>query len=86
MTAPTPDDLRVETLGECRYESPLAKAPGVKFTDDANRVRYQQEIGPGIADLGDLAFEKAGPRARGSSSTRRGRPRRSSPAAASARG
>ncbi|WP_169976872.1 ATP-dependent 6-phosphofructokinase [Tautonia rosea] len=62
MLTPSQEDLRIITLGPGRVRSPMASEANVKFVDDRTRVRFQQEIGPDIADLGDLGFEKAGPR------------------------
>lgn len=64
MTTPTREDLRITSLGPCQVRSPMAVGERVKFVDDATRVRFQQETGPGIDDPGDLGFEKAGPRSR----------------------
>ncbi|MDJ0866833.1 MAG: ATP-dependent 6-phosphofructokinase [Myxococcota bacterium] len=60
---PTPQDLIVETLGECRFESPLAEH-GAVFVSEETRVRLEDEIGPGASAPEDVTFEKGGPRPR----------------------
>ena len=59
-------DTSIKNLGECRHRSPLGLSTVAgdmtgDFTPESARVRYQVEFG-GLADLPDVAFEKAGPR------------------------
>ncbi len=64
---PTPDDLAVSTLGECKYQSPLPMSTvhgdGVgNFVPDSRRVLADIEIDvDGTPDL-QRSFERAGPR------------------------
>jgi 6-phosphofructokinase 1 len=58
-----PSDLEIQTLGECRFESPLV-AKGRTFADESIRVRVKRHIGDAPPDTGALSFEEAGPRRR----------------------
>ncbi len=60
---PTNEDMRVKTLGECRFDSPL-RGDRRKFVSDESRVRLEDELGPGATAPEDLTLEKAGPRRR----------------------
>jgi 6-phosphofructokinase 1 len=54
----TQDDLRVPTLGPCRFDSPKGERR-ISFTSDSARIRYHSEV-----DGDELSFEQAGPRER----------------------
>lgn len=60
-------DLIVDSLGECRFRSPLhLDAPAVgqssHFIDESTRIRFDVEVGPGHEQSGELSLEEAGPR------------------------
>lgn len=66
---PTADQLKVPSLGECRYDSPLAlstsRGDGISdFTPDDARLLYRADFSGDEAPDASLAFEKAGPRQR----------------------
>ena len=60
----TQSDLAVTTLGACSHESPMTHEKRVRFVNDSTRIRYEDEVGPGVDERADLSFEKAGPRER----------------------
>ncbi len=60
---PTPQDLLVKTLGECRFDSPLGGGKQY-FVSDETRVRLEDTLGPGATSPENLTLEKAGPRSR----------------------
>jgi 6-phosphofructokinase 1 len=67
--APSMDDLRITTLGECRHVSPLdlSKAPNDglgDFVTEQTRILHDIEIDAGTSPTSHLSFEKAGPRER----------------------
>ena len=81
-------ETTIQSLGEGRFPSPLRHSGGVEvpFRRDHERVLYDHREDGAVLEPGErTSFEIAGPRER-SSSIRRRPPRRSSPAAASARG
>ncbi len=62
-----PTDLRIQTLGEGHFASPLTlgHARGDlhgDFVSDADRIRYQVELLADEPERNDLFFERAGPR------------------------
>jgi 6-phosphofructokinase 1 len=66
---PTADQLKVSSLGECRYDSPLAlsttRGDGISdFTPDDARLLYRADFSGAESPDVSLAFEKAGPRQR----------------------
>ncbi len=66
---PTADQLKVSSLGECRYASPLAlsttRGDGISdFTPDDARLLYRADFSGAELPDASLAFEKAGPRQR----------------------
>jgi 6-phosphofructokinase 1 len=69
MAATTPEDVRIATLGECRFDSPLHLSTIigdgiVNYITDDTGVRYEVEVGPAVGQRPDVLFEKAGPRQR----------------------
>ena len=60
----TQSDLAITTLGACSHESPMTREKRVRFVNDSTRIRYEDEVGPGVDERADLSFEKAGPRER----------------------
>ena len=61
------DDLRITTLGERRYVSPLdlsiARGDGLgDFVNDKTRILLDIEVDAGASPTSHLSFEKAGPR------------------------
>jgi 6-phosphofructokinase 1 len=69
MAAITPDDVRIPSLGECRFDSPLHLSTVVgdgivNYVTDDTRVRYEAVVGPAVIERPDVTFEKAGPRQR----------------------
>jgi 6-phosphofructokinase 1 len=61
----TAEGLRIKTLGERRFDSPLDHSgTGTGFVDDQAAIPVDVEITPGKERREDLAFEKAGPRQR----------------------
>ena len=60
---PSPEELTVQTLGECRFDSPL-RGERRKFVSDESRVLLEDELGPDAKGPAGLSLEKAGPRSR----------------------
>ncbi len=60
---PTPQDLVIKSLGECRFDSPLKKGKR-DFVSDGRRILLEDEIGAGASGPGELSLERAGPRER----------------------
>ncbi len=64
-----PQDLQVQSLGECQYASPLNLTSASHqnahyFFSDARRVRLDVELHPAPPDTEPLSLEIAGPRQR----------------------
>ncbi len=57
-----PHELKVQSLGPCTLESPLARLQGVGFVPETSHIRYQHKCGPGVDCMDDVSFEEAGPR------------------------
>jgi 6-phosphofructokinase 1 len=53
-------DLTVPTLGPCEVPSPLVRK-GRNFIDETIRIRVERRIGKERLELGEQAFEEAGP-------------------------
>lgn len=59
----THEDVTVQRLGECRYESPLEPNASGDFVDEADRILYDITVrGDAPSVERPVAFEKAGPR------------------------
>ena len=64
MKRPTPDELQVTTLGQCRFESPLGLSTVLgdgrgNYMSDATRVLADIEYLPDETLDGELSFERA---------------------------
>jgi 6-phosphofructokinase 1 len=58
-----PEELEIRSLGASRRPSPLYGDKAVVFIDQADRIRIERRIGPGVdASQSELSFEEAGPR------------------------
>jgi 6-phosphofructokinase 1 len=63
----TPESTRIKNLGPCTVPSPISlnKVYGddlANFVPDDAKIRYELDIVPGRPPVGDIFFEKAGPR------------------------
>ena len=59
----SPEELEISSLGAPTLPSPLQGDKAVVFIDEADRIRVERQVGPGVdASQSELSFEEAGPR------------------------